>query len=301
MSTADDLRSARRHRFVVEAGDAGLRLDQLLAKHVPGLSRGAARTLLAIGGVFVDRSRVRIASRIPPPGAVVEAWIGGALDRARGGRRASPPEPRVVFVDDHVVVVDKPAGILSAPTPEGDRGSLADVLRRGALAGSSPAVVHRLDLMTSGLVVLALTDLANRELSARFRVHDVEREYLAVVAGRPAQDSFAVDAPIDGRRAMTFVRCERPLGPGATLVRARLETGRTHQIRIHLAGLGHPVLGDRAHAARAAMDPPRMALHATLLGFAHPADGRLLRFESPWPKDLAPWLAALESDPDRGG
>lgn len=295
MSTADDLRSARRHRFVVEAADAGLRLDQLLARHVPGLSRGAARTLLAIGGVFVDRSRVRIASRVPPPGAVVEAWIGGALGRARGGRRAAVPEPRVVFVDEHVVVVDKPAGMLSAPTPEGDRGSLGDVLRRSVLPGSTPMVVHRLDLMTSGLVVLALSEVANRELSARFRVHDVEREYLAAVAGRPTRESFALDAPIDGRRALTFVRCERALGPGATLIRARLETGRTHQIRIHLAGLGHPVLGDRAHGTRSDLDPPRMALHATVLGFVHPVDGRSLRFESPWPEDLAPWIAALES------
>lgn len=294
MSTADDLRAARRHRFVVDPADAGLRLDQLLARHVPGLSRGAARTLLSLGGVFVDRARVRIASRVPSVGAVVEAWVGGAFARARGASpRAPRPMVRLVFADEHVAVVDKPSGMLSAPTPEGDRGHVGDVLRRDALGGAAPFVVHRLDFATSGLLVLARTGQAARELSARFREHDVDREYLAVVAGVAPPGPLLVDAPIEGRPARTRLRTERRVGDTATLVRARLETGRTHQVRIHLAGLGHPVLGDRAHGRRSPADPPRLALHAALLGFAHPADRRPMRFESAWPEDLAPWLAAL--------
>jgi 23S rRNA pseudouridine1911/1915/1917 synthase len=314
---AGGVRTARRHRFEVESGDADLRLDQLLARRIPGLSRGAARVLLGIGGVFVDRARARIASRKLHPGQVVEAWIGGTLERATastalpGGRSAAvgrstglrrtnggdAPGPRrdlrLVFHDEHLVVVDKPAGMPSAPTPEGDRGTVADLLRRSLLPGGPFFVVHRLDLATSGLLLLARTEAANRALSAAFRAHDVDREYLAVVDGAPPNAAWTIDEPIAGRRSVTHLRHEVAFGAMATRIRARLETGRTHQVRLHLAGAGHPVLGDRRHGRRSSFDPPRLALHATLLGFAHPATGQRLRFESPWPADLEAWLAAL--------
>ncbi|MBU6281308.1 RluA family pseudouridine synthase [bacterium] len=308
-------RAAVRHRFEVEPGDAELRLDQLLARRVPGLSRGSARVLLSLGGVFVDRARVRIASRRLRPGQVVEAWVGGALERATSGARergahpvsgsdgsapggTTPRAPAIVFHDEHVVVVEKPSGVLSAPTPEGDRGHLADLLVRGPLPGKPLRVVHRLDLETSGLLVLARSDEANRVLSEAFRVHDVEREYLAVVEGVPPADPRTITEPVGGRAARTHVVREAVFGPHAARVRARLETGRTHQVRIHLSGTGHPVLGDRRHGRRTAFDPPRLALHATLLAFAHPVTGERMRFESAWPRDLATWEAALAARAD---
>jgi len=289
---------ATRHRFVVAPEDEALRLDQLVARRVPGLSRGDARALLAQGAVFVDRRRVKIASRRLASGQVVEAWVGGALGRTRAAGRAGErgsrptPSPRVVHVDEHVAVVEKPAGLLIAPTPEGDRGTLVDLLAREVLPGAPALVVHRLDLPTSGLLVVARSTLANRALAERFRTHDVEREYLAIVRGRVAWDATSCEAPVAGRAARTTFACEERLGDVASVVRAQLETGRTHQVRIHLAHLGHPVLGDRQHggAARAAGDPPRLALHAAVLGFAHPATGEPLRFTSPWPGDLARWL-----------
>lgn len=302
-------RAAVRHRFEVAPGEEELRLDQLLARRVPALSRGAARVLLSLGGVFVDRSRVRIASRRLRPGQVVEAWIGGALERATGGaarrsgRDRGPgttagaevdgPVPRLVFHDEHVVVVDKPSGVLSAPTPEGDRGDVGDLLARGPLPGRRPFVVHRLDLETSGLLVLARSEEANRALSAAFREHDVEREYLLVVEGVPPGTAWTIDRPIGGRRARTHVSRESAVGTVAARLRARLETGRTHQVRIHLSEEGHPVLGDRRYGRRTDFDPPRLALHATVLGFDHPVTRERLRFESPWPEALARWEEGL--------
>jgi 23S rRNA pseudouridine1911/1915/1917 synthase len=307
-------RRARRLRFEVAAGEEELRLDQLLARRIPELSRGDARALLALGGVFVDRRRTKIASRKLRTGQAVEVWIGGALERARqagtaralpeasgtrSGRAPGEVAPAIVYRDEHLVVVDKPPGMLTAPTPEGDRGTLADVLARDPRLGGPIHVVHRLDLMTSGLLVLARTPLANRVLSERFRVHDVDREYLAAVGGRPAGLPRTLASPIAGRRAVTHVAVEDAApGDRASLLRARLGTGRTHQIRIHLAGIGHPVLGDRDYGIPTAVDPPRLALHAAVLGFAHPATGVVLRFERPWPDDLARWWAGVAG---RGG
>jgi len=292
--------SARTVRFEVGDDDAGKRLDQVLAARVPGLSRTKARLLLELGGVFVDRARVKIASRPVRPGQVIEAHLGGALDRAspslgRAARRrddAALPAYRIVHEDADVIVVDKPAGLLTAPTPESDRGNLADLLGRRPDAGPA-LVVHRLDLPTSGLLVFARTEAANRALAERFRVHDVARVYLAVVDGTLAGDR-EVDAPVGGRAARTrFAPVESLAGGVATLVRVTLDTGRQHQIRIHAAAIGHPVLGDRRHGRSTAIDPPRLALHATHLGFVHPSSGESLAFDSPWPDDLAAWLDQL--------
>jgi 23S rRNA pseudouridine1911/1915/1917 synthase len=188
-------------------------------------------------------------------------------------------------------VVDKPAGLLTAPTPESDRSNLAHLLARRA--GASVFVVHRLDLDTSGLLVFAKTPSANSALAERFRTHDVRREYLAVVEGAVAWDERTIDAPLRGKRAVTNVSVVERVGAVATEIRCRLETGRTHQIRLHLAGLAHPVLGDAQHGRRTSIDPPRMALHATVLGFIHPRTGEPIELSSPWPPDLAPWLEEL--------
>jgi len=290
------------HRFTVTAADRGQRLDQLLAARVPGLSRRKARVLLDLGGVFVDGARIKVAGKLLAPGQEVVANVGGALLRASGdtGREARARDERalppfvIVHQDDDLVVVDKPAGLLTAPTPESDRGNLAKLLEEQV--GAPLFVVHRLDLDTSGLLVFARTAEANRELGERLRVHDVERVYLAALAGALGEDERAVDLPVAGRRAVTHVSVVERLA-AATLVRCRLETGRTHQIRLHARSLGHPVLGDRRYGERTPVDPPRMALHAAVLGVRHPRTGEALRFEIPWPADLAAWLAALRVSP----
>jgi 23S rRNA pseudouridine1911/1915/1917 synthase len=275
-------------RFEVPAEDAGLRLDQVVPRHVAGLSRRKARAVIDLGGVFVDRARVKVAGRPVRAGQLIEVHVGGAIERSE-----PPPAPELVFVDEHIIVADKPAGLVTAPTPESDRGDLLDQLVR---RHGEVYLVHRLDLPTSGLLVFARTREANKRLGDAFARHDVDREYRAVAVGEVAPQT--VDRPIQGKRAVTTLAVVERLA-GATLVSARLETGRTHQIRIHLAGLGHPVAGDRQHGGEAARTftprPPRLALHAAVLGFTHPATGERVRFERDLPADLARWIARLRA------
>lgn len=296
--------------FEVAADEEGLRLDQVIPRHVAGLSRRKARAVIDLGGVFVDKTRVKVAGRLVRPGQTIEVNVGGALERAGraagAGARASEaaPEPRIVFSDDHIIVVDKPAGLVTAPTPESDRGDLLDLLGRQF---GDVFLVHRLDMPTSGLLVFARTREANKILGDAFKAHAIEREYRAVAVGEVAAQT--IDREIDKRRAVThvepvetFIRRERgvaiePAAIHATLLRVQLETGRTHQIRIHLAGLGHPVCGDRTHGGeveRAFLPrPPRLALHARVLGFIHPATGERVRWERELPDDLSAWIARL--------
>jgi 23S rRNA pseudouridine1911/1915/1917 synthase len=278
-----------KYEFAVAADEAGLRLDQIIPRHVAGLSRRKARDVIDLGGVFVDRSRVKVAGRTLRAGQRIEVNVGGAIADAARDTPVLPP--RVVFADEHVIVIDKPPGLVTAPTPESDRGDALDQL---TAQFGEVFLVHRLDRPTSGLLVFARTRDANKQLGDAFKAHDVDREYVAVAIGDVGAQT--IDRAIDGRNAVTHVRPLETLR-GATLVAARLETGRTHQIRIHLAGLGHPVAGDRAHGGelerRFEPRPPRLALHARLLGFKHPATGEHVRFEAEVPDELAGWVARL--------
>lgn len=290
----------RRVTFRVSPEHTTLRLDQLLAANVPDLSRRQARVLVDIGGVFVDGARVKIASRTLRAGQQVQATLGTALERAgkeigRAARAcddATLPPYAVVHEDDDVLVIDKPSGLLVSPTAESDRGNLCTLL---AERPSSPRVwlVHRIDRPASGLLVFAKTEAATRHLSRQFAEHTVERAYLVAARGHVPEGPITCTEPIGGKRAATHVAVDARYGDRATRVRCRLETGRTHQIRIHLKHLGHPVMGDRLHGTPDADDPPRLALHATLLGFVHPRSGAPVRFECRWPADLAAWTARL--------
>lgn len=274
--------------FTVAADDAGLRLDQVIAKRLPALSRRKARAVIDEGGVFVDRTRTKVASRTVKPGQVIEINVGAAVERTE-----APLSPTVVFSDAHVIVADKPAGLVTAPTPESDRGDMLDQL---AQQFGEVYLVHRIDLPTSGLLVFARTRDANKKLGDAFKVHDVEREYRAVAVG--TVESQTIDRPVDGKRAVTHVRAIEALA-GATLVAARLETGRQHQIRLHLAGNGTPIAGDTQHGGEKSRTfiprAPRLALHAAVLGFTHPATGERVVFESALPPELEAWIARLRT------
>lgn len=295
-----------RTTFTVGDDDVGRRLDQVLAARIPELSRTQARVLLDIGGVFVGGRRIKMAARPMRAGEEVVAVMGGAFSRAtkRPGREARAedesrlPPHTIVFEDQDLVVVEKPAGLLTAPTPESDRNNLAMLLSRRHPPGPGPGifVVHRIDLETSGLVVFAKTPHANRVLSEKFRTHDIERAYLAVVAGAFPEEITRIERPVGGRSALTHLAIRERFGALATLVECRLETGRTHQIRLHALSAGHPVIGDAKYGTPFRAAPaPRMALHATTLGFTHPTSGAPLSFSSPLPADLSEWLIRLRS------
>jgi 23S rRNA pseudouridine1911/1915/1917 synthase len=285
--------------FVADASDEGRRLDQVLAARVPGLSRRQARVLLDLGGVFVEGRRTKMAGRLVARGQKITAHVGNVLERAtkatgqaaRARDEERLPPYAVLHEDDDIVVVEKPAGLLTAPTPESDRNNLLALLsRREGASGPRLFVVHRLDLPTSGVLVLAKSPLANRVLSERFRLHQIGREYLAFVRGAFPDKCDSIDTAVGGRPARTFFSIEQRFGERATLLRCRLETGRTHQIRIHCQSVDHPLLGDTDYGTRTPYDPPRLALHATHLSFPHPRTGAALVFDRPLPEDLSSWV-----------
>ena len=280
-------------RYAVPApGSLGDCLARLLAE-ASGRTR---KTMLAGGRVRVNGTIARRADTALAAGDVVEI-------AARGPRAALPPGLALVYEDGDVIVVEKPAGLLTIATErERERTVYAHLMAR-ARTRKPPArvfVVHRLDRLASGLLVFATSPGAKRALQAQFAAHTVERTYLAVVEGRPARPEGTIasrlldDAPGrvratrrpgQGRAAVTRWRVLRR-GARHTLLEVGLETGRRNQIRVHLAGLGHPIAGDAAYGSRT--DPlGRLALHAHVLGFDHPRTGARLRFVSAAPPAFA--------------
>jgi len=289
----------------VEAEHAGERLDVFLARSVG--SRAAAQRLIEGGAVLVD-GRPR-AKRHPV----------AAGERIRVSDLAAEPEPEappapfaVAYEDEHLLVVDKPAGVVVHPGAGHRSGTLVQALA-GRVAGGEdperPGVVHRLDRDTSGLLVLARSDAVHTALQQALRERGITREYVALVDGRPAARRGTIDAPLgrdrrvrtrmstetdDPREAITHFEVERNL-PGATLLRVRLETGRTHQIRAHLLAIGHPVLGDPEYGrGRGLPGLARQFLHARRLAFEHPVTEEEIDIASPLPEDLAAPLRKLE-------
>jgi 23S rRNA pseudouridine1911/1915/1917 synthase len=260
------------------------------------------------------------AAVVTDPTARVAAGALVALDeRAARPRAAALGEEDVVHADAHVVVVDKPAGVSTVPYDEGDTDTLEARVRRWldragkGGRGGRPAlgVVHRLDKETSGLVVFTRTWLAKQSLASQFRRHTVHRRYLAIAHGDVRSRtirSFLLEDRGDGlrgsargtpgpraREAVTHVERLEALR-GATLVACRLETGRTHQIRIHLSEAGHPIVGERVYVrgfAGPLLEAPRLMLHAAELGFVHPSTGREVRWERPMPDDMRRVLEEL--------
>jgi 23S rRNA pseudouridine1911/1915/1917 synthase len=271
-------------------------LGDCLGRLLAGASGRTRKQMLAAGRVRVNGATARSARTVLDPGDVVEV-------ASRAPRAALPAGIELVYEDEDVIVVDKPAGLLTIATERERQRTVYAHLTARARAGRPPGrvfVVHRLDRLASGLLVFATSPAAKRALQGQFAAHTVERTYLAVVEGRLAGPSGTVrsrlldDAPGRvreshdpgrGRPAVTHWRVVRA-GARHTLLEATLETGRRNQIRVHLAGLGHPVAGDPAYGART--DPfARLALHAHVLGFEHPGRGERMRFVSPAPRDFA--------------
>lgn len=302
--TRPDAASGGLTRLVVPAAGDGERLDRFLAA-ATGLSRRRCRELVGAGEVWRNGRSLRVQSRTLEAGDVVDVLQPPAalgLDAAPAVQR-----PTFLHLDRALAVVDKPAGVLSQPAEARDPQDRAlDEIVLLALAhqtGQRPflRLIHRLDRLTSGAVLFARTPQALPKLAAAWRDGAVERRYVAVVEGHPAWTSELVDRPIardpghqwrfrvdpDGRPARTEVTLTAVTADGLAVVECRLLTGRTHQVRVHLAALGHPVLGDRLYGSRRAAEAPRPLLHAALLALPHPDNGERLVVSSPWPADLA--------------
>ncbi len=324
---------------------AGARLDKWLSEAIPALSRSRARALVEAGALLVDgdtetdpRAKVRA-------GAVYRIEMP-PLEPAAPEPEAIPLD--ILFEDEHLLVVNKPAGMAVHPAPGSWDGTLVNALLhhcRGELPGiggvERPGIVHRLDKHTTGVMVVAKTEAAHRGLSPLFAEHDIDRVYMAISRGAPRPLSGTVEAPIaratgdrkkmavprgvvpeNARNATTHYRMLETFGlmekgtglPAAALIECRLETGRTHQIRVHLSHIGAPLIGDDVYgrhrgvkafgsgeafiaATKAARGFPRQALHAAVLGFVHPVTGEPVRFEAPLPEDMAGLLDLLRKMP----
>jgi 23S rRNA pseudouridine1911/1915/1917 synthase len=284
----------------------GVRLDAFLAG--PLGSRSRAQRLIEGGAVTVDG--VPAPKRLRLAGGEVIA-VDEAEERAPAAGAADPAPFQVAYEDEHLLVVDKPAGVVVHPARGHAQGTLSQALagRAGGGAPERAGIVHRLDRDTSGLLVVARTEPVHRALRAQMARREITREYLALVEGRPPARTGTIDAPIgrdrrrrtrhstdtdDPRAAITHFSLERAL-PATSLLRVRLETGRTHQIRVHLEAIGHPVCGDPEYGTADRLGLRRQFLHAARLAFAHPADGRRVDVSSPLPADLREALRRAES------
>jgi len=307
-------------RAEVAQDAAGWRLDRALAAALPTVSRERLKALISSGEVR-DEAGVQVRD----PSSKAKA---GAYEVRVPEPRAPHNEPQdialdIVHEDDHLIVVDKPAGMVVHPAAGNFDGTLVNALlhhcagRLSSIGGvARPGIVHRIDKDTSGLLVVAKTDVAHEGLSAQFAKHSIDRRYQAMVAGIPNPPSGSVDAPLArssvnrqkmaivdagrGKRAVTHYRLVKPLRESA-LVECRLETGRTHQVRVHMTSIGHPLLGDPVYGRSKInhrdllnqLEFKRQALHAAELGFLHPVSKENLSFKSAIPSDMQELLRAL--------
>jgi 23S rRNA pseudouridine1911/1915/1917 synthase len=297
---------------------AGWRLDRTLATLVPTLSRERLKALISSGSV----TRGDVAVRDPATKVKAgDSYVVSVPDPKPAHNEAQDIPLVIAFEDEHLIVVDKPAGLVVHPACGNLDGTLVNALLhhcRGSLSGiggvERPGIVHRIDKDTSGLMVAAKTDRAHAGLAAQFAKHSIDRRYNAIVSGRPRPIKGTVDAPLGrsssnrkkmavvqgGKRAVTHYNTIETLD-GATLIECRLETGRTHQVRVHMASIGHSLLGDPVYGhpskeQRKLLDSlgfERQALHAAHLGFIHPVTSVALAFDSRIPADMQELFSRL--------
>jgi 23S rRNA pseudouridine1911/1915/1917 synthase len=304
----------------LEPAHAGWRLDRALAAAAPTLSRERLKALIRSGAVESSGTALR------DPATKVrgdESFRVAVPEPATAHNEPQDIPLKVVFEDEHLLVVDKPAGLVVHPAAGNLDGTLVNALLHhceGSLSGiggvARPGIVHRIDKDTSGLLVVAKTDVAHEGLAKQFAAHLIDRRYLAMVSGIPKASEGTVDAPLArsttnrkkiaiveggrGKRAVTHWQ-RRDVLRDAALVECRLETGRTHQVRVHMASLGHPLLGDPVYGRSGKthgkllkeLGFQRQALHAAKLGFTHPVTKHRLSFSSPMPPDMQELFDAL--------
>jgi 23S rRNA pseudouridine1911/1915/1917 synthase len=288
-----------------------MRLDKRVAEQF-GLSRRAA-------SAAVQRGQVDIAGQTCfDPAREVEPVTALAFNPNRPRPETTARRLRVLYEDRHILIIDKPAGLLTQPTPDRERDTLLEragryLSHKHGVASPYVGIVHRIDKLTTGVILLVCSPRALRPFQSLFRNHEIERSYLAVVDGVITPERGTISLPLvadrgDSRRgvargdeqgvaAVTHYERIEQFGMRASLVTCRLETGRTHQIRIHLEQVDHPVLGDpvygRLGRSRLSVPFPRQALHAQALGFVHPMTGQALRIEAPLPIDMKDLIAGL--------
>ena len=317
-----------------EGGGAPARLDKALSK-VAGLSRERIKALIESGQVELAGKPARTASAKPVPGT---AWRITVPEATPAEAQAQDIPLSIAYEDEYLIVVDKPAGLVVHPAAGNLDGTLVNALLhhcRGNLSGiggvARPGIVHRIDKDTSGLLVVAKTDVAHEGLARQFADHSIERAYFAVTAGVPVPTAGTVRGTIArdprdrkkmalvaagqshqrGKHAVTHYKVLQALAPelgGAALVECRLETGRTHQVRVHLASIGHALLGDPVYARTPQRLRPllarlgfhRQALHAAVLGFIHPISRHALSFRAPTPVDLGELIVELGGSAQSG-
>ncbi|ODP37369.1 RluA family pseudouridine synthase [Sphingomonas turrisvirgatae] len=289
----------------------GWRLDRALADALPTLSRERIKALISTGMVTGPDGLVRDPKRKAPGGALFRIDVP---DPDPAHNEAQDIALNIAFEDEHLIVIDKQAGLVVHPAAGNLDGTLVNALLhhcRGSLSGiggvARPGIVHRIDKDTSGLMVAAKTDRAHVGLARQFKDHSIDRRYKAIVSGRPKTSGGTIDAPLarspqnrkkmaivaGGKRAVTHWTLLKPLYEAA-LVECRLETGRTHQVRVHMGSIGHPLVGDPVYGKtkkehREVVETlgfQRQALHAAHLGFIHPLNGHALAFESRMPADM---------------
>jgi 23S rRNA pseudouridine1911/1915/1917 synthase len=295
----------------ISATADGWRLDRALAEAVPTMSRERLKVLIASGAVRdVDGTPVRD----PAKKAAADAIFAIEVPIPASPHNEAQDIPLVVaFEDEHLIVIDKPAGLVVHPAAGNLDGTLVNALLHhcgGSLSGiggvARPGIVHRIDKDTSGLMVAAKTDRAHAGLAKQFADHSIDRRYKAIVGGVPKPAAGKVDAPLarsatnrkkiaivpGGKRAVTHYTTLDAVN-GAALVECRLETGRTHQVRVHMASIGHALLGDQVYGRASKWKPvletlgfKRQALHAARLGFIHPVTSNALSFDSEMPDDM---------------
>jgi len=307
--------------LLVPADEAGQRLDRFLAARSEMGSRSRVQRLIADARVTLNGAPAKAGAILRTGDRIAVGMQPPDESSGPGGRALAEDIPLdVLYEDEDLLVIHKPAGLVVHPAPGHWRGTLVSALLhrwRGPRPGLDelrPGIVHRLDRETSGVLVIGKTPEVVARLAAQFKSREVEKEYLAVVWRAPRPRSGVIDKPVgrhpkrrqrmairrDGRAAVTSYETIEEFGDLAVL-RLRPETGRTHQLRVHLASIGHPILGDKVYGrARNVRDPrlrdfSRQALHAARLSFGHPADGRRLSFEAPLPADLEALLEHLRA------
>ena len=317
------------HILTVADDQSGTRLDRFLADACPDISRSRIKALLLEQAVLLNTQIIANPSYRVKSGDAIEMAIPESVELDVLPQKM---DLNVIFEDDHLIVIDKPAGLVVHPAP----GNYDNTLVNGLMyhCGSSlsgiggvkrPGIVHRIDKDTSGLIVVAKSDVAHAGLSALFEAHDIDRLYTAIVWGAPnppegvldgnigrhpkQRKKMAVVGPNSGKHALTHYRTTKRLALAASIIECKLETGRTHQIRVHMTSMGHPLVGDQSYGGPTrnrlsklssdvqayARNFPRQALHAKVLGFKHPVTGEELHFESELPADMKELLGKFQT------